>query len=170
MACVQQHIRKSIADLSRAAEQAEVVALREHGAAAVEDTVDSSRKARADRLQTTAERNAISGFDDQVDVVALEREVDDPELPALTRGREGLPDLAYQYAAPQGRKARVQAPGDEAGEATRERFPTAVTNGRPGAGRAAGAGTQPSPTCRKPQVHGELTASPLHDREHGLAV
>ncbi len=170
MASVKQHVGKSVANLARGAEQAKVVAPGKHGAAAVESSMDGSREARADRFQAATERETIAGLDDQVGVVALEREVDDSKISALAGGREGLLDLAYQRGAPQGRKAGPQSPGDEAGEATPERFPTAVEDGRPGAGRAAGAGTQPSPACRRPQVHGELTTSLLHDREHELAV
>ncbi len=170
MACVEEHIRKSIADLARAAEQTEVIALRKHGPAAVEDALDGSRKARADRLHAAAERFAVASLDDQVGVIALEREVDDPELPTLARGREGAPELAHQRPAPQRRKASPQPPGDEAWEATRELFPLSVADGRTGAGRAAGAATQLSPARRRTQVHGELTASLLHDPEHELAV
>ena len=129
-----------------------------------------SREARADRLQAAAQRDAIASLDDQMGVVALEREVDDAKLPALTRDREGVPELADQPGAPQGRNAVPQPPRHEARKAPREGLPTAVSHRGPGTGSAAGAEAATTPVRGRAEMQVKLRASLLHDREHELAV
>jgi hypothetical protein len=93
---VQQHVHKRMAHLARRAQDAHVVAVREHGPRALEDPVHGSREPRTDCLHAAPERISARGLDDQMRVVALERVVRKPELAAFAARSERVLELAHE--------------------------------------------------------------------------
>ncbi|MDJ0848439.1 MAG: hypothetical protein QNK04_08685, partial [Myxococcota bacterium] len=106
-----------MANLLRRAKHVEVVAVGEHAPTACEHAVDRPREARADRLHSATECAAISGLDDHVHVVDLDRVVDDPELPALAGSREGPLHFPDESPATKRRYVGMHLQGDVAREA-----------------------------------------------------
>jgi len=68
---------------------------------AIEDPVHRSRKSRGDRLHSAAERLLSSRFDDQMEMVALDRVVADPEMTPLADLSQAGSKLAQEGLAPQ---------------------------------------------------------------------
>ena len=89
---VEQHVGDRIPHLTRRPQHVNVTAIREHAPRAVKHPVHAARKARGDRLETASEIPRARRLDDHVDVIALDRVVDEPETPALA----SLPPAALQ--------------------------------------------------------------------------
>ena len=77
-----------------------VVAVGEHGAAAVHDSIQRARHAHLQALHRAAQRHLVGRLHDAVDVVALHGEVHEAEPEPLAPFREG---------AAQGAEAAVRA-------------------------------------------------------------
>ena len=90
---VEEHVRQGVADLTGCPQHVEVVAVREHWAATAEDPVDGPCQARADRLHARGQIVGARGLDDQVQVVGLDRVMDDAEARALAGRSEVLGSL-----------------------------------------------------------------------------
>jgi hypothetical protein len=106
---VVQHVHQSIAHFARRSQHAVVVALREHGTAQPERTVHCPRDPRSDRHHPAPERLRPVRLDQQVHVVALEREVHDSERALLGGLRERPLDFAHDSAVSQRRQAATHA-------------------------------------------------------------
>lgn len=81
---------------------AELSAIAQHGPAAAEDAVHRLREARSKRLHSPSERRRPIGLDDRVEVVVLDRELEEPERAALgafaersALRNEGSPGMAF---------------------------------------------------------------------------
>jgi hypothetical protein len=98
-----------------------VVTVGEHGAAATARAVEQARRGNLEGLHAAREPDAIARLDDEVDVIALDREVDDaerfgpvrrgergPAKRAVHRGRAKGGDLARDADRDVHRRARGQ--------------------------------------------------------------
>jgi hypothetical protein len=65
-----------------------VVPIREQTTASVQLPVDGTRDANAEPLHAARERAAIRSFSDEMQMVALHREVNETEAKSFTRTRE----------------------------------------------------------------------------------
>jgi hypothetical protein len=74
---VQQYVRNSASGLGGRAQRVRVVAATPYGAVPPDGTVDGFRGASRQSLNAGDERAGVVAFDDQVNVVALNREVGD---------------------------------------------------------------------------------------------
>ena len=90
-------------------------AIGEHAAAQVEHAVRCARDASADRLHAGGEVAAARRFDDQVDVVALQRVVDHAEAGAVADGAEGAFEFADEADGAEGGDAAAELQCDVAG-------------------------------------------------------
>lgn len=72
---VEEHVDQGQAHLTRRAQGVGVVALVPDGAAATAGAVDGLGAANGEALQAAHKRLGVVGLDDQVDVVGLDREV-----------------------------------------------------------------------------------------------
>jgi hypothetical protein len=79
LAPVLQHVAGRVADLARAREHLGVVAVGKHGAAAAERTVEPPRKRDLECGDPGPKRVLVLRLADQVQVVPLNRQIDDPE-------------------------------------------------------------------------------------------
>jgi hypothetical protein len=79
-----------------------VSSIGEHRADALEDAVRRTRDPRAQRLHPAREIMRARRFDDRVDVVALDRVVDEAETPAFAGGAEALLQLTHDPHGPKG--------------------------------------------------------------------
>jgi hypothetical protein len=85
---VLEHVPHRLERLARRAEQVCVVAVRKDRAAPVHDLVEGARHAHLQALHRAPERDSVRSLYDQVDVVALDREVDEAEAETLASPRE----------------------------------------------------------------------------------
>jgi hypothetical protein len=148
---IQQHVGQRVPNLSRAAEHAQVVAFREHRAAARERAMHGSRDARADRFHPARKSRSVLRLDDQVNVITLERELRDAKLSALARRPEGAANLAHQGRAAKRRNARSHAPRHEAGKTPSEALAPAMPHARPRPRLAPGTDAPTTPTILRPK-------------------
>ena len=79
MAVVAEHISNGVRDLPPGRQHARVVAVREHAAAPPGDRVELLCHADRQPLHRTGERLDAVGLDDQVEMIALDRIMDDPD-------------------------------------------------------------------------------------------
>ncbi|MBI2388232.1 MAG: hypothetical protein HYV09_01335 [Deltaproteobacteria bacterium] len=87
-------------DFSRRREDACVIAIGEHPAARpTHHRVDAAREANAESLHPTRQDATVVRLDDHVHVVALHREVHDPQEAARALGRERVLDAAVATLA-----------------------------------------------------------------------
>ena len=63
-----------------------MVPVTEHGAPAVESAVDRASDPDRDAAETAGQTFAAVRFDEEMDVIVLDGEVDNPEAPARGRG------------------------------------------------------------------------------------
>jgi len=77
----------------------QVIAVREHGAAAAEDAVHRPSQARGDRLHSGSEISLARWLDDRMQVIVLDRVVNQPEVPALARSRQAAFQLSHELHA-----------------------------------------------------------------------
>jgi hypothetical protein len=80
---VQEHVGKSIPDFSRISEHMNVTAIRQHPASSMKDAVHGPGKPRCDGLHSAREISRAGGLDDQVNVIALDGVMHEPEPAAL---------------------------------------------------------------------------------------
>ena len=76
---VLQYVAERSAGLTRRLDDLEVITVLEHLADPPEHAVEATRDAHAPALDATRERDVVARFADQVDVIALDRELTDPE-------------------------------------------------------------------------------------------
>jgi hypothetical protein len=92
LAVVLQDVNEDVSQLPRRPDGAAVVALRPDLARTLEDAIEGARKPDRQALATAAERLAVLGLDEQVHMIALNAELDDPVLPAPERALIRLGD------------------------------------------------------------------------------
>jgi hypothetical protein len=78
-----------------------VVAATKHCTGAAEDPIHSARDARADRFHPASECSLILRFDEDVNVISLDRELCDAEAAALARRSEAAADFLHEDAPSQ---------------------------------------------------------------------
>jgi hypothetical protein len=86
---VEQDVDHSAPDLARGSERACVVAIRPDGAPATDAAVDGPRAANGQTLNSAPQHRRCVGFDNQVNVIDLNGEVNDPKRRAARRGERG---------------------------------------------------------------------------------
>jgi len=103
-----------------------MVAIRKHLPAALERAIHGSCDADGESLDPTGERNRVARLDDEVQVVALNCEVHEPEPVPLPASADRLEDDAEAGPAPQARRLVLHAHSDVHRMAGRERRPANV--------------------------------------------
>src|SRR5439155_18571548 len=81
---VLEDVAERVAGLRRRGQDLEVIAVVEHAAAPAEEAVDPARDPHRPALDAPRARRGRVGFAHEVDVVALDRELADPELALAT--------------------------------------------------------------------------------------
>jgi len=138
-AVIEKHIRDTNTDLPRALEVARMVALGEDAPPPPELTVQRSRDSDRERRQPAGQRALVVCFHEQVEMVALHREVHDSEAPAALAGPERPPHGVEAHLRPQVRHSEghpqrhvhrmapvVVGPGAVRHPGVRVRLPTGV--------------------------------------------
>jgi hypothetical protein len=105
-----QDIDERIADLPRCRERPRMIPVSPHLPATAERAIDRFGNPDREALKTTAQSERLC-FNEEVDVVALHAEVDQPESFRRTPGECG-PDGAEDVGAPERRKTDVRAERD----------------------------------------------------------
>jgi hypothetical protein len=77
---IHQHVHDGVAGLARRGQRAGVVAVSPHGAIASERVVDCAGRADGEAPRSAGQRPLILGLHQEMQVVALDREVHDPEV------------------------------------------------------------------------------------------
>jgi hypothetical protein len=160
---VQEDVRERVPDFVRRRERARVEAIGEDGAAAAEGAPRCARDAGGDGLHAAAEGDAVARFDDQVDVVGLDRVVDEAEAPALAGAREAALDLAHADGAAQRRESRSRLQRDVERRASRECGSRRVGHRRARLPRAPGSRAATAPAARGAKIERELSSIRSHD-------
>jgi hypothetical protein len=91
LAPVVEHVDERIAYLARRAEQPGVEAIRPHSTAAPERAVDGLGDANGETLNATSETRGRVRFNEQMHVIALDAELENPE-PVAARGGQRTAD------------------------------------------------------------------------------
>ena len=97
-----------------------MVAIAQHGPAAPEHPVHRARDPRRDRLHAAAEGLPVRGLDQEVQVIALDRELDDPEVALVAGLAERRLEGAHEAAVSERAQALAQLQRDVAREASAE--------------------------------------------------
>ena len=134
---VVQHIPDRIPYLPHRAQHVQVVAVAQHRSPASESAVHRLREARGQRLHPAPERRGPVGLDDRVEVVVLERELEEPECAARGARAEALDHGPHDAGVPQRGQPRQGLQGDVAGEASGELRSRCVADPRARAGLAS---------------------------------
>jgi hypothetical protein len=156
---VQQHVRERSPHLAWRAEHAVVVAAVENRSTAAKDAVDRPRETRSDALQPIAERMNALRLDQQVDVVVLERVVDDPEARTARDLTERALHLAHQPHRSQGRHVGEDAHRHQAWQAPGKPHSPSMPHARPGSGLASRARPRAAPARRHREIQLELSTT-----------
>jgi hypothetical protein len=98
---VQKHVGERVPDLSRRTQHLQVEAFEQDRSAAAEGEIDGSSEPRPDRLHPGRERPGTAGLDDHVNVVGLDRIVDQAKIPAPAGHAEGPFELSNQSNRPE---------------------------------------------------------------------
>jgi phage protein D len=111
MSRVLKHVDQRRAHLARRAQRAGVVAVAEDTTGATQKPVERSRDAHEQSLHAARERAPVGGLDDQVQVVRLDRMVNQAQAEALAAARECALEDSARGVATQARQPGVQAGG-----------------------------------------------------------
>jgi hypothetical protein len=96
LARVQQHIGEHRPHLPRCSQDPFVIATVEHRPLASEDSIHCPRNARPNALHPASEGRRSLGFDEHVDVIVLDRVVNDAKPAATNALAERTLDLTYE--------------------------------------------------------------------------
>ena len=160
---IHQHVRERVPHLPRRAQDVEVKAIGEHGPAPLEHSVHGSREARSDRFHSRSEMALARRFDNGVEMVVLNRIVNQSEALAVARLSEAALQLTNQPHRSQRRQPAAHLQGDMARKSRRQRFPRSMRVSRIRAALAARARASSAPAIYLPQIEIELTSLPRHD-------
>lgn len=86
LAEVGQHVHERVAHRARRRKGARMIPISPDASAAAEDTVHGAREADGETAYATRQRACMLGLRDQMDVIILHGELDDPEMCARGRG------------------------------------------------------------------------------------
>lgn len=100
---VAEHVAQCVSRLSRCPQDARVVPVIEEGAPSVEEAVEPPSKADLEALHAAGERLGAGGLDDQMDVIANDRELDDAKMDAMCTSLESSLNDPEGAVSPQGR-------------------------------------------------------------------
>src|SRR6185436_1744753 len=89
LARVLEDVDESVAHRARSRELESVVALREDAAGTLPQSVQPAREPRRESVHRARERALVARLDERMDVVLLERVLDDAEVLAPSRGDRG---------------------------------------------------------------------------------
>jgi hypothetical protein len=120
MAGVQKNVGDGVLHLVRSLEGARMEAVREHAAAPAGEAVEAASEPDLESADAAPKRRLVVGFDEEMEVIALEREVDDAKASTRSVSRaqrvfQGLePELCAEIAElPHDPKRRMnRVPGD----------------------------------------------------------
>jgi hypothetical protein len=102
LAGIQERIRQRSPYLPGRAERAVVVAAVEHRPAPIEDAIHGASQTRGKALHSVRKGCGALRFDEQMDVIVLERVVDDAEVRALRDRAETAPPREHPRRDPGG--------------------------------------------------------------------
>jgi hypothetical protein len=163
---IQEHVRERVPHFARRAEDVKVIAVREDGAAAAEDAVHGSCEARTDRFHARSEIPLTRRLDNRVQVIVLDRILDEAKAPAVARSPEAAFQLSHEFHRAQRRQPPVHLQSDMTREPRRERAAEPVRMPRARAALAARTRTSSSPAHLLAQIERELS-NLLRHREQG---
>ncbi len=112
---IEQHVPERVPNLARRLEWLRVEAAIDHRTGSREHAVRGAGETRSDALHARSERRGGVRFDDQMDVIAHDRVVDDAEVGALARPREGAAELRDEAAVSQRRNVAADSDRDVEG-------------------------------------------------------
>ena len=167
---VQQDVRQRVAHLARRAQNVKMEAIREHRTAPREDAIHGSRETGGDRFHPASEIARARRFDERVQMIVLNRVVNEPKSPALAC----LCEAAFELANEPPRAKRGEAPSNlqrhVTGKTRRERSAHAVRMARARAALAASARASSTPARGSAQIEIELPRAPRHARHSDMQV
>ena len=145
---ISQHVADAAPRLARAVQRTGVVSIGEDASFAPEDAIDSAGEGDEVSLQASKQGGAILGLDDQVQVVGLNRVVDDADASPLDAAAEGVLDGVGDARFAQGGQVLHDSRGDVDRMVSLMERAGFVSFARADgvAGRAAGAGASSSPS------------------------
>jgi len=141
---VENHVRKRRSHLPGRAERAVVIAAVEHRSAAIEDPIHGPSEASGQALHSIRQGCDALRFDEQVDVIVLERVVDDAKICSFRDRAERVLHLANQARRSQRGHVPANANRHQAGEALRKLRTAAMPYSR--SRRSLSPGTLPRST------------------------
>ena len=145
---VEEHVAKRRSHLPGRAERAVVIAAVEHRSPPLEDPIHGPREARGQALHPIRQGRDALRFDEQVDVIVLERVVDDAEVCALRDRAERALHFANQAHRSQRRHVAANANRHQAGMALRKLRPPAMPHPRSRRSLSPGTFSRTTPTHR----------------------
>jgi hypothetical protein len=154
-----QHVDQGVARLGRRAQVARVIAVSDDPAAAPGDPVEAARHAHAEALHGSTESDLVPGLDQKVDVIGLDRKVDDADAQTLARCAQRLAHGGIHAKAAKVATAAQHADRDVDREPRRESGPPGVPYLGAFSLRLA-PGTTAGPTPCTGQAELELTCTP----------
>src|SRR6185436_4874582 len=127
---VLEHVAEDMAGLGRRGEDLQVIAVVEDRAGPPQVAVEPARDAHRPALDPARQLRAVAGLADQVDVVALDRELADPELAPPTAENKRAPEHLAQLEPAEPGDVVANPLGDVDREARLERRTLTVTQPR----------------------------------------
>ena len=159
---VQKHVGQCVSHLARRAEDVEVVAVREHAAAKAEHSIHAAGYTRRDGLHPTCEVVLARRLHEGMNVIVLDRVVNQSEAPAVARRSEAALELSNQSDRPQRRQPAPHLQRDVAGMTPRKRGARTMRISRIRAALAACARASSTPTRCLLQIEVELPRASCH--------
>src|SRR6185436_6378017 len=135
------HVAQGMTGPGRRGEDLEVIAVVEDRAGPPEVAVEPARDAHRPALDPARQLCGVAGLADQVDVVALDRELADPELAPPTAENKRPPEHLAQLEPAQPGNVVANPLGDVDRETRLEHGPLAVTEPSASGARPLAAGT-----------------------------
>ena len=156
---VEQHVAKRGSHFARRTERPVVIATVEHRSPPIEDAIHGPREARRQALHPLRQGRDALGFDEQVDVIVLERVVDDAEVRTLRDREERALHFANQAQRSQRRHVAANANRHQTRMALRKLRPPAMPYPRSRRSLSPSTFPRPAPTHRHLQVQLELRST-----------
>jgi hypothetical protein len=144
--------------------------IEQNGPTSIEDTVHGSREPRTDRFHPAREIPRRRRLDDRMDMVSLDRVVDDTETPALASSPQRSLERAHEATTPQRGNAASHSQRDVTRMRAFMRCAKAMRIARTRAALSSGAFAAAAPRRRRSQIEGELLRSSRHDSECRIMV
>jgi len=162
---VQQDVRNRVAHLARRTENVQMKTIGQHPAAQAKHASDRVRDTCSDRFHAGGEIAAARRFDDQMNVVALQRVVHHAEPRAVPNDAQASFELAYEANRAERRDAAPQLQRDVTGVSRGERLATSVRIERMRAALAPRPVASAAPGRRRAEDQRELADGARHGRD-----